>query len=236
MKILCPRHEDTNPSCEVYQDGAYCYSGCGPLPLSEIGINTDDLPPKPKEDVEATLTYISSLPIRVHRGFGFPADSTGFYICWPNASYYKKRSFDPAARPKYVGPTGHKPPLFWASHTGVSVLAVIEGELEALSLAAAELEWDVVSPGSAVLFTAPALLKHCISYQTVIIAVDNDGPGIKAAQDLAAGLVDRVPKLVVLYKDKERDFNKVLCEQGVSGLKHEVEKRLSQAVCWESSR
>lgn len=234
MKVLCPRHEDINPSCEVYEDGAYCYSGCGAIPLSEIGINANEISPKPKEDVEASLLYVASLPSGSVRGFSFPTDKLGFYIVWPNAPYYKKRLFDPKAKTKYIGPAGHKPPLFWAAQEGSQVLTVVEGELEALSLAAAQLGWDIVSPGSAGQFASPALVRSCLRYDTVLIAVDNDGPGIKGAQDLASALVAKVPKLVVIYKDKERDFNKVFCEEGAPGLRNEVERRLSQAVSWEN--
>lgn len=235
-KIFCPKHEDTNPSCEVYEDGAYCFSGCGQISLAELGFEGQASPPKPKEDVEKSLEQIKRLSIGRFRGFDFPCDFSGFYITWPNAPFYKKRLFDPKAKNKYLGPSGHKPPLFWARNQGSNTLACVEGELEALSLAEAVKSWDVVSPGSASSFESFSLVKACSKYGAVLLFVDNDPAGIKAAQSLTTLLVDSVPKIVVSYKDKEQDFNKILCEQGVLGLSSEVEKVLSRGVCWENPR
>lgn len=234
MKVRCPKHDDSFPSCEVYEEGAYCFAGCGMIPLSQLGLEGLKYEVRPIEDVETTIRQLELLPRASFRGFTFPFDLRGFYILWPNAPFYKQRLFEPKGSSKYRGPGGHKPPLFWARSEGGGSLLVVEGELEALSAAEAIPEWDVVSPGSASQFTGQALVKACLPYHTVVVVSDNDAPGAKAARELASELLYKVPKLMVFYKDKDKDFNKILVEYGKEGLREEIKNRLHEAVCWEN--
>jgi hypothetical protein len=234
MMVKCPRHEDHFPSCKVYADGAYCFAGCGKIPLSEIGMEVHNVPPKPKENLAEKLAYINSLPGNNFRGFVFPYDARGFYICWPDALYYKLRLFDPTARSRYLGPAGYKAPLFWARRKNRDKLMVIEGELEALSAAAALPEWDVVSPGGTASFADKSYLTQYLNYTNIVIVVDNDGAGVKAARSLGLALLYRVPFLQVLYKSVEADFNDVLVRSGKEALREEIERCLQEGVPWSA--
>lgn len=235
MRVHCPKHKDQNPSCEVYEDSAWCFSGCGRVPLGELGLEGIKQEPRPIEDVEEALRRIGSLPVDVFRGFPLPYDSRGYYLVWDNAPYYKQRMFSPGKGPKYVGPSGHKPPLFWARNQGLGTLFVIEGEFEALSAALAVVDWDVLSPGSASQFSSQILIKTCLRYYEVVVCTDSDPAGVKAAKDLASNLVYKVPILKVFYKDKERDFNKILTTDGQEALREEIGKGLRGGVSWQNT-
>ena len=230
-KVRCPRpdHKDNNPSVEVYEDHGFCFSQCGRIELAEMGL---DKPGKVveryREDVKAKMAYILSLPVKEFRGFPLPYDNFGYYLVWPKLDYYKLRVLDPNAKTKYRGPAGHRTPLFWARRAGKEVLCVVEGEFEALSVAAAIPEWDVVSPGGVTQFISDSYLTQFKRYAKVVIATDNDAPGIKAARELTEALTYKVPHLVRIYKSVEKDFNDIFCEQGREALRGEIEKQLPQ--------
>lgn len=156
--ILCPFHKEGTPSLALYGDGYKCF-GCGKYgPLSDItGVELGDLNqlPEPAEDLESAYKYIDSLPTRAIRGLTFPADEDGYFITWADKSFYKKRLFG-ASKAKYRNPRGHKQPVLWVRSEGNQSLVIVEGEINALSVARAVGEVDVLSPGSASQFSLKA--------------------------------------------------------------------------------
>lgn len=173
IKCLNPAHEEDTPSLAVYDDGSgYCF-GCQsyfrrvsqPKTVSSVE----------KEDIAAKIGVISSLPVVNFRGCSFPHDREGYYIVWPDKSYYKLRYWAPKG-PKYKSPKGHQKPWFWASHKGSRTLALVEGEINAISLSRA-VSFDVVSPGSIGDFINGAMkdsLHMFRSYDTIYVCVDKD--------------------------------------------------------------
>lgn len=230
MKTICPRHDDVTPSCEVYPEFGYCFAGCGIIPLIELGMEVGSAPPKPKEDLYEKREYIKTLPVKEFRGFSFPYDDRGFYICWLDSLYYKKRLFA-ADGPRYIGPSGHKPPLFWARRsTYREGVLVVEGEIEAISAAYACQDYDVVSPGAASNFEDVTQLTQLVDYNKLIIAVDNDGAGSKAGRTLYQYFMDKVPNLVLLHKSIENDFNDILVTRGRDALNKEIENQVQEKL------
>lgn len=228
--ILCPFHQEQSPSCVLYHDGYRCF-GCGKYgPLEEIGRRTEEMPPPPEpEDLEERFKYISQLPTVEYRGLRLPADSRGAYIIWPGNTYYKKRMFD--GKVKYLCPRGHKKPWFVANHLGGDVCILVEGELNALSIAEACPEFSVVSPGSAGDFNAKSVLKVLPFLSTVdklLLIADKDQAGAQALIN-AKSVLDTPTKLT-RWALVERDANEVLQAEGREALRNEILRILGGEV------
>jgi 5S rRNA maturation endonuclease (ribonuclease M5) len=228
MQIRCPKHEDNVASCKVYADGAYCFAGCGFIPLEELGIPKSEVPEeKYVEDLKERLTYIKGLPVDVYRGFPLPHDLDGYYIIWPDNSYYKLR-LNTSAKSKYRMPAGHKANLFWTRKQHRPVVCVVEGEFEAMSVAAAIPEWDVVSPGGVSNFKNKENLTQFLKYSKIIIATDDDAPGIKAAMEISQVLTYKVAYVTRIYKKAEKDFNDIYCQDGKDALREEIKRQVPE--------
>lgn len=226
MKTFCPRHEDTHPSCEVYPEGGFCFAGCGSIPLEELGVEPGEVPPKEKEDLELKYKYIVNLDETIVRGFPFFHDLQGFYIQYPESLYYAYRRYD--NNPRYLYPTGHQAPLFWCRKQHHNTLWLVEGQLNALSIAKAFPKADVCSPGSAGMFDSKQLRKHLIElskYSSIVIVVDADNSGIKAVIE-AKGLLMSTVKYVS-YVLMEEDANDVMLKHGSEYLAEEVKSKMS---------
>lgn len=224
--INCPsgKHVDNKPSCAIYSDGSgYCFS-----------CNTyfKDLEPADKkveryvEDLPGKLKYIKSLPTADIRGLKLPADSDGFYIVWPSDNYYKLRRWDdnhPNGR--YLSPSGIPKPWFCA-HTGTSkTLVLIEGEINALSVALLQLNMTIVSPGSASNFadnTARYYYSRLLGYDRVYLIVDEDGPGFEAAVKAKTLVKEKIPNTKIILMGE--DANSILMRDGKEGLQKELKK------------
>jgi hypothetical protein len=211
-KILCPFHEESTPSCEVYDDGFHCF-GCGATgPLSAL--NRPDLvvaPRKPPANLADDLARITSLPRARVRGLDLPVDADSYYIVWPGNSFYKRRKFIPGEGPKYVCPRGHTKPLFVARETKGPTLAVVEGELNALSIAALEPSFSVCSPGGVGDFNERVLERDrrwFSKFSRFVLVLDKDGPGLAAAIKFKEMLLKRTPYVVVQLMS--RDANELL--------------------------
>lgn len=197
MKINCTSelHDDNIASMEVYESGGFCFS-CGYFDSEVIGGA-----PREKEDIDATIRYIRNLPCREIRGLQLPYDYGGFFIEWPSNDFYKKRVFGGQSR--YLGPKGHRAPLFLLSSQNTSRIYIVEGELNALSLKQVT-DGYIVSPGS-----ANEMLRHLDTYLTLghvfAIFVDKDKPGVINGLKLKDELVKR-GKMVIL-EALEEDFN-----------------------------
>lgn len=232
MKVLCPRHNDTIPSVEVYDDHAYCYAGCGNIPLNEIGVEYDAEPKdKYREDLPSKRDYISTLPMGIFRQFEFPFDQRGFYICWPDTLYYKQRIFDPGTGPKYRNPAGHSQPVYKTRFLRLPKLLIVEGEINSMSLSLALPEWDVISPGSASDFMAKksdSLYTSLPKYDKIVIMTDRDAAGTAAAIYAKSKLLTRHKSVGIILADP--DANQLHADRGIQALRDEVINKMSKGL------
>lgn len=184
--------------------------------------------PVEAEDLEAAYAYIDSLPLTSVRGLMLPTDGKSYFITWPNRDYYKRRFFE-STGPKYIGATGHERPLFIANYAGGDTCVLVEGELNALSIAKACPELSVVSPGGAGDFNSKRLKRHLHSlvlFSTIIVVADDDRAGHEAlilgASYLSAkGFQVRTMRMAP-------DANDLLCK-GDEG-REELRKRFSASL------
>lgn len=231
-KTRCPRHDDDTPSCEVYENGAYCFSGCGFIPLSELGLSNETRPKnRYREDLSTKRSYIASLPRATFRGFEFPYDERGFYLLFPESEYYKQRVFSPGDGPKYRNPSGHAQPLFRTRVLSLQRLLLVEGEINSLSLALAFPEYDVVSPGSATEFGSKKTvfsLTQLPYYDTIIIVVDRDAAGAGAAINAKVAMNNRAKEVHIVFL--EEDANQIHNEKGLTALRETIEDKMPSKV------
>lgn len=224
-KILCPFHDERTPSLEVYSDGFFCF-GCGKggtlAELEAEGVK--GLAPtykKPAENINESLTYINNLQKKLIRGFELPFDDSGYYVVWPDSSYYKKRLWTPIGKNKYYCPTGHKQPPF-TLNPGNKTLFIVEGEINALSVSAAIPEVTVMSPGGTTQFSRNDL-RLFAGYDNIICVVDKDVAGVIAYIELKSKLSSAGIDADSVFMEK--DANEVLLGHG----KEELRKILQNA-------
>lgn len=211
QRILCPVHEEETPSCVVYEDHWKCF-GCGASgPLSQLGLEgARAVPQRPPVNLEEECARIAALPRASVRGLSLPVDDRGYYILWPCGGYYKHRLFFPRPGQKYIGPRGHKKPPFWARRdAGNKALFLVEGELNALSLAQAPSAdgWDICSPGGVGDFKE-SLLPLFTSYTRFCLVLDKDQPGLDAGKKMKDMLVRLTP--YVELRLVQPDLNELL--------------------------
>lgn len=224
-KILCPNHNDTVPSMEVYSNFSHCFV-CGYHVRNEkIGVNR--CPRKAfKTDIKRRLEYINTLPTKEIRGLELPYDNEGYYIVYPNVEYYAKRYWEAENRTKYQYPAGHKrQPLVLYSTNREMVLFIIEGQLNALS--AGRLHNNcTISPGSATdMANSDLISKYYLHYSHICIIVDKDIAGVRNGVKLRDILL-KAGKKVVLYA-MPKDLNDILVEHGKEAVKEEINKVLA---------
>lgn len=226
-KYLCPKHKDTNPSAHAYHDHYFCFACNARGPLSDLGLSSNEKPVITYvEDVKATIDYINTLPKQKVRGFTLPVSARGYYLVWPQGTYYKLRLSREDSQSKYRGPTGHPKPKFVAQSGSFPRLVLVEGEFNALSLAALELPWDVVSPGAAGDFYSKGRaldLQEYAKYSRVDIVVDDDAAGLQAAIECCAQLKVLGCENVKAWFVKE-DFNQIYAEKGKEALKKTIDE------------
>lgn len=234
MKIRCinPNHKDSTPSLHVYSDSMYCFV-CGYYSNSlEVAIKSGEvtieeikkLKEKEPENVEEKIKEIQKLRTSKVRGLHLPSDQTGYYIVWPDKTYYKLRRYDD--RPRYVGPRGVRAPIFWLRSVSLrsKVCVITEGELNALSLKQAfpDHRFDIVSPGS-----ANELSRHTsfyTRYDKLYIFVDRDPAGVYNGIRLKEALTEKGKRVILVALEK--DFNDILQESGTQGIKETLRKEL----------
>lgn len=228
-KILCPKHEDSTPSMELYDDGiGHCFV-CGAHMRILDAVNAAPAKPKVVEDVKASLQEIKQLPMRLIRGLWLHYAQNGYYIVWPTNDFYKLRLTSGYTR--YIGPVGHTPPLFWAKKLyQADTIVLVEGELNAMSVAEASSDWDVVSPGSAMNFGSKEaeLLQLVGKYKTVIIWTDGDSAGIMALWKLLPVLINR--NIKCSHISQEDDANDILVNAGYVAVGAVVRSAIKGAV------
>lgn len=224
-KYHCPHHEEKTPSAVAYENNYYSFC-CGRSgPLSELGLAPGERIEKTYvEDINSSIAAIRALPTQEIRGFQLHADDRGYYLLWPNDDYYKRRIYGADSGNKYRGPSGHSKPWFIAKTQESFVLALVEGEFNAMSLVSLELGIDVVSPGGAGDFysrTGKQELLKCLQYSTIHVIVDSDAAGAQAAIETKAFLVANGHNDVRIHL-VEKDFNDVHVEEGLENLREKV--------------
>lgn len=220
-KYFCPHHEERSPSAVAYANNYYSFC-CGKSgPLSELGLAPGErIEITYVENIADTIETIKTLPKRPIRGFDLHADDRGYYLIWPDLSYYKRRIYGADAGNKYRGPSGHRKPPFVASDKKSTTLVLVEGEFNALSLASLELPVDIISPGGAGDFystTGREALAQYALYDTIYVVVDADAAGAQAAIETKSRLIVlgcQDVKIVLLNKD----FNDIHTEDGKEAL------------------
>ena len=227
-RYYCPHHAETTPSAVVYSDHYYSFC-CGKRgPITELGLSPDEkAEPEYVEDLADSIAAIKRLPKRPVRGFELHSNDRGYYLLWPDATYYKFRSTvvdTPGG--KYRGPSGHRKPPFPALIQGSDTLVLVEGEFNALSYAALEPPCDIISPGGAGDFFSresdKRYLTYSKAYATIYLVTDNDPAGAQAAIEGSAKLKALGAEGVRIKLVKE-DFNDLLI-QGREALQEAVER------------
>lgn len=195
QRVHCPRHEEATASCVVYDDHAWCFGGCGRVELSELA--SQGVRPAAKlqpEDLQRSIERIRSLPLARVRGLDLPVDGDSYYILWPDGGYYKRRKFIAGEGSKYLCPKGHAKPLFVPRHPpGAAAIALVEGEINALSVASLAPPFAVASPGGVGDFTEKTLDKApwLARFSRWLLVLDADKPGLDAAIRMKKALLAR---------------------------------------------
>lgn len=224
-KINCPdpAHTDNTPSCGVYSDGsAYCF-GCFKY-FKNVGLPGTIKKEVPKESIEETYKYIDTLPKVTYRGLEFPHDNNGYYITWPDRSYYKLRSWtatDSASR--YKSPSGHSSKWLYLEGKEVGQLFIVEGEINAISLHKAYNKSSILSPGSAAGLGDQKIQRNLDFfrvYNSIIVFSDNDKAGVIGALKCKEILKEVNLNIRITLLDK--DFNELLVEGGI----HAIQEKL----------
>lgn len=222
-KYPCPHHQEKTPSAVAYANSYFSFC-CGRSgPLSELGLSPSDrVEITYVEDIGASIARIKALPKQDIRGFQLHADDRGYYLVWPDLTYYKRRVYGADASSKYRGPSGHTKPSFKVSEGSGFNLVLVEGEFNALSLGTLEGAFDVISPGGAGDFYSRSgnanLAIYARRYQRIDIVVDADASGAQAAIEAKAKLVTLGCPDVRIHL-VEKDFNQILCDSGKEALR-----------------
>lgn len=207
MKILCPYHDDTEPSMHLYASHAHCFVCWAHVPIDKLDLGKLGLKklPQVKEDLDSKLSYIKNLPTKTIRGLELPYDDVGYYILWPQQRYYKCRKWNDTGG-RYLSPKGITKPLYVIAGDNRDKLLIIEGELNAASLANITKRVSICSPGS-----AGEMLKYInfyLRFKSIHVIVDHDPAGVVYGLELKQALLARnkPTKLHTLTTD----FNELL--------------------------
>lgn len=213
MKVTCtnPDHKDSRPSMELYESGGFCFS-CGWFDSGVEGRPTK----KVAEDIVSSIAYIKSLPLQPQRGLELHTNSTGFYILYPNGSYYKKRMFTGSNR--YISPKGVSSPLYMVCKSSKKLI-IFEGELNLLSFQKAYPNHtaSLCSPGSA--GNICKFLNIYLQFPQIRCIVDYDRAGVLAGVALKNQLKQQGRQMELIALDQ--DLNDILQTRGTDGIKAE---------------
>ena len=231
MKILCKFHDDKNPSMKLYDNGYFCFVCGAHGSLDSLKLDSTLLKDlnKKKEDVQAKISYIEQLPKKEFRGLIFPYDYDGFYIVWPDNSYYLLRAMSENFTVKYKGPAGVQRPLLWARKDRNTILAVVEGEINALTLSHCVEHIDVVSPGSATEFPKLENYLHLLrGYAIILLMADNDKAGVTALINTAKILNEDGSRYYAVPMG--HDVNEIFLRYGQKAVEQRVKKEIGRAL------
>jgi hypothetical protein len=219
-RIYCPnpKHPEDTPSCVIYDTHAFCF-GCGSrFALEELGLSVKqgETYERPTTNIAADIARINALPKGAYRGLCLHYDSDYSYLVWPGNDYYIARSRSTDSGRKYLCPAGHRRPLFVARQERQNTLAIIEGELNAASLALVSAPFDVCSPGAAGNFNLEKYANFFLKYTRFVLISDKDRAGFNAAVSLKTQLLKHTPYVTILLM--EQDFNDILQAEGTAGI------------------
>ncbi len=233
-QINCPFHPDRTASLTIYAetDSYFCFGCRRHGPISDLGDQCPDLSTQKEvtyvEDVPKTLEAIRALPAKEVRGLSLHCDSSSFYLIWPSNSYYIRRLIDPGNGSKYRCPVGVPRPLYVSPGKDLEVLILVEGELNAASIAASTNYW-VCSPGSAGEFKEGKMYSNLPLFQLFtrfLVITDDDAPGIKAAVNTKSWLLKYFNNVTIRLCAKGQDANDWLRAGGKERVRQEVNKAL----------
>lgn len=220
-RILCPHHNESTPSLVIYPNGNEVCYGCG-----YKKIVNGEIKEKKQEDIDKSIEYIESLPKELIRGLYLPFDGKYYYIKWTNGKYYKKRSTEDSSQ-KYRSPVGITKPLYIpVNKFEKNTIVIVEGELNALSLATSTgiSPYTIVSPGSAGDLCRDSYIHYYREFNNACIIVDKDPAGARFGLDLKNKLKS-LGMRVTLYL-MEEDFNDLLVQHGKEKVKEEFNRAL----------
>lgn len=171
-KIKCPNpeHDDTNPSCHVYEDGLYCFTCKESFPLEQGGkfatLNWDNLNPNLDGSKEVAR-----------------------YEYWDEHGTLIKTKvrFEPKSF-KWEGDGSAVLPYQASKLGGLDTIYLVEGEKTA------DLMWELGLPATCTGFGAtwkPELGSR-FGTKSVVILPDNDDPGQRFAQAVQLNLTGQV--------------------------------------------
>lgn len=228
MKITCPFHDDGTASLHVYEDHFNCF-GCGArgsieqleakIPSFKTRLPVQHRAP---ENLEESIARVTALPLSQVRGLSLQTDQRGYYIVYPNAKYYVRRSWTDD-EPRFYAPVGVRKPLY-ALRQGGSTLVLIEGQINALSALESVPDHAVISPGASTDFNKPGTVEECLRYSTIYIVVDNDAAGVVAAVQLRDTLLFKGKRVIVIALDD--DFNSILVNLGKEALNNKIKESI----------
>lgn len=222
MRIHCPYHDDKTPSMYCYEEFAHCFVCNAHVPVERVLDGEDISKVKQEaEDVVSRLRIIQELGIDRIRSLSLPRDNEGYYIVWPSGDFYKYRYFGEGQR--YKGPKGHKAPVFNLGPDS-NTLVVVEGEINALSLAEAfkTRRYAISSPGS-----CNEMMRHLpfyLTFKSISIIVDKDIPGVANGAALKAELIKRKKRVRLIACEK--DINQILQDEGKEGVRRWANEHL----------
>lgn len=224
-RIKCVFHAENTASMVISNEYFKCF-GCGEKGhisrLKDIKVDLNLAKSHKKHfnltDFQNKVREIKSLPVNKIRGLELPTDGLGYYILWPDETYYKYRKLD-ATKQKYLSAPGAKRTLLEMPGS-YSKLLIVEGELNAISVYQSRPDFKIVSPGSA--SDLNAYMDYYEEYDYIYVAFDLDPAGVYNAIKLRDALLAR-KKFVFLHPMK-RDFNDILTKDGLDEVRREVEK------------
>lgn len=222
-KILCPFHQDHEPSMHVYEKFSYCFTCRASIPTSELNLpeHLRVLPKQESTNIKTQLEYIVNLPKKKIRGFNLHYDSFGAYILWPLGNFYKRRNW--LGKVRYTAPTGTRQPLFVYPGDSSS-LVLVEGEFNAMSLFyALDGSYKIASMGPA--SDAMRHIKYVLQFNSITIIMDNDASGVVFGYQLKERLLKEGKLCKLLLVDK--DYNQVLQESGEEGVRVAFEREIA---------
>lgn len=218
--ILCPFHFDTNPSMRIYSKYSHCFVCNAHVLTSELDLpeHARIIPKSDPTNVYERIKHIKTLPTKLIRGFNLHTDAHGYYIVWPNETYYKRRNY--FSKNRYTAPSGVKPPMF-SYNDSSKHLVVIEGELNAMSVQLSSYgSYKIVSPGPASDFMRH--IKYYQPYKRITLIVDHDAAGIIFGCQLK-DLLLKSSKYVNLVTCPV-DYNQILQDSGEEAVREQFEK------------
>lgn len=122
----------------------------------------------------------------------------------------------------------------WQNVKNKSYLIIVEGEIDLLSAIEAGYDNVVSIPfGSKNLKCIDKQKKWIESFSKVILAVDNDTPGIECKNQIIEKLSSIKNKLYEVLMDEYKDFNEILVAKGEEELKAVIKRAEKIAVVYE---